>query len=148
MKELARNRRAYFDYQILEEIEAGIELLGFEVKSAKAGRINLAGSYARIIDNQVWLVGAEIAPYQPNNTPTDYDSGRTRRLLVTTKEIRYLFGKMNEAGLTVVPLRAYIKGPFIKIALGLVRSKKKHDKREIIKKRDIDREIRGSLKRG
>ncbi|PIR97929.1 MAG: SsrA-binding protein [Candidatus Colwellbacteria bacterium CG10_big_fil_rev_8_21_14_0_10_42_22] len=146
MKELARNKRAYFDYQILEEIEAGIELLGFETKATKSGKINLAGSYARIINNQVWLVGADIAPYQPNNTPKDYDPERTRRLLVTSKEVGYLTGKMNEAGLTVVPLRAYIKGRLVKVSLGLVRSKKKQDKRETIKKRDIDKEIRRSLK--
>lgn len=148
MKELARNKRVYFDYQILEEIEAGIELLGFEVKAAKAGKINLAGSYARLIEGQVQLIGADIAPYQPKNTPKDYDPQRTRRLLLTKKEVKYLTGKMNEAGLTVVPLRAYIKGRLVKVALGLVRSKKKHDKREVIKKRDTDKEIRRSLKRG
>ncbi|MDD5710606.1 MAG: SsrA-binding protein SmpB [Candidatus Colwellbacteria bacterium] len=146
MKELARNRRAYFDYTILEEIEAGIELLGFEVKAAKAGKVHLSGSYARLIDGQIQLIGATIAPYQPNNTPKDYDSERTRRLLLTKKEIKYLIGKMNEAGLTVVPLRAYIKGRLVKISIGLVRSKKKHDKREAIKKRDTDREIRSSLR--
>ncbi|MBU2101189.1 SsrA-binding protein SmpB [Patescibacteria group bacterium] len=148
MKELAKNKRAYFDYQILEEFEAGIELLGFETKAAKSGKISLSGSYARLIDNQVQLVGADIAPYQPNNTPKGYDPERTRRLLLTKKEIKYLTGKMNESGLTVVPLKAYIKGRLVKVSLGLAKSKKKHDKREIIKKRDVDEEIRRSLKWG
>ena len=146
MKELARNKKAYFDYIILEEIEAGIELLGFEVKAAKSGKIHLSGSYARLVDGHIQLIGATIAPYQPNNTPKDYDPGRTRRLLLTKREIKYLTGKMNEAGLTVVPLRAYIKGRLVKVSIGLVRSKKKHDKREVIKKRDTDREIRSSLR--
>ena len=146
MRGLAKNKRAYFDYIILEEIEAGIELLGFETKAAKSGKIHLNGSYARLIDGQIQLVGATIAPYQPNNTPKDYDPERTRRLLLTKKEIKYLIGKMNEAGLTVVPLRAYIKGRLVKVSIGLVRSKKQHDKREAIKKRDTDREIRSSLR--
>jgi SsrA-binding protein len=146
MKELARNKRAYFDYIILEELEAGVELLGFETKAAKSGKIHLSGSYARLIDGQIQLVGATIAPYQPNNTPKDYDPERSRCLLLTKREIKYLIGKMNEAGLTVVPLRAYIKSRLVKISIGLVRSKKKHDKREAIKKRDTDREIRGSLR--
>ena len=141
MKELARNKRAYFDYIILEEIEAGIELLGFETKAAKSGKIHLSGGYARLINGQIQLIGATIAPYQPNNTPKDYDPERTRRLLLTKKEIKYLAGKMNEAGLTVVPLRAYIKGRLVKVGIGLARSKKKYDKREAIKKRDADREI-------
>jgi len=141
MKELARNKRAYFDYIILEEIEAGIELLGFETKAAKSGKIHLSGGYARLINGQIQLIGATIAPYQPNNTPKDYDPERTRRLLLTKKEIKYLAGKMNEAGLTVVPLRAYIKGHLVKVGIGLARSKKKYDKREAIKKRDADREI-------
>src|SRR4030042_1304415 len=139
MKELSRNRRVYFDYDILEEFEAGIELHGFEVKAAKVGRINLAGSYARMKDNQIWLMGADIPPYQPNNTPKDYDSQRTRRLLLTSKELRSLAGKTKEAGLTVAPLRAYIKGRLVKVGLGLVRNKKKYDKRETIKRRDTDR---------
>ena len=146
MKELSKNKRAYFDYNILEKIEVGIELLGFEVKAAKSGKIDLSGSYARIKDGQAWLVGASISPYQPKNTPGEYDPGRDRRLLITKKEIKDLSMKHREAGLTVVPLRAYIKGRLVKIELGLARSKKKWDKRDVIKKRESDTEIRRTFK--
>ena len=146
MKELTRNKRAFFDYEILEEIEAGIELLGFEVKAAKQGKMSLAGSYAKILGAEAFLLGADIQPYQPQNTPKDYDQARTRRLLLKRDEIKSIMGKLNESGLTLVPLRAYIKGRLVKISLGLVRNKKKYDKRESIKKRDTDREIRRSLK--
>jgi len=146
MKELSKNKRAYFDYNILEKIEVGIELLGFEVKAAKSGKIDLSGSYARLKDEQAWLVGASISPYQPKNTPAEYDPSRDRRLLLTKKELRTLSGKHAEAGLTVVPLRAYIKGRLVKIELGLARSKKKWDKRDAIKKRESDTEIRRTFK--
>lgn len=146
MKELTRNKRAFFDYEILEEIEAGIELLGFEVKAVKQGKISLAGSYAKILGAEAFLLGADIQPYQPQNTPKDYDQARTRRLLLKKDEIKSITGKLNESGLTLVPLRAYIKGRLVKISLGLVRNKKKYDKRESIKRRDTDREIRRSLK--
>jgi len=146
VKELARNKRAYFDYEILEEIEAGIVLKGFETKAAKSGKIDLSGSYARVKDNEVWLLGASIAPYQPKNTPEEYDPERVRKLLITAKEAKSLLGKTREAGLTVVPLRAYIKGRLVKVSLGLARSKKKRDKREVIRKRETDKEIRRKLK--
>lgn len=146
MAEIARNKRAYFDYEILEKFEAGIELLGLEVKSVKSGRINLAGAYAILRNNQVLLVGADIPPYQPQNTPPDYDSQRTRRLLLTTEEIRGLSGKIKEASLTLVPLRVYLKGRLIKLELGLGRHKKKRDKRELIKKRETERDIRRAMR--
>ncbi len=146
MKELSKNKRSYFDYDILEKIEVGIELLGFEVKAAKSGKIDLSGSYARLKDEQAWLVGASISPYQPNNTPKEYDPGRDRRLLLTKKELKTLSGKHKESGLTIVPLRAYIKGRLVKIELGLARSKKKWDKRETIKRRESDTEIRRTFK--
>jgi len=146
MKEVARNKRAYYDYNILEQIEAGISLTGFEVKAVKSGKISLGGSYAKIFDGELFLVGADIAPYQPNNTPKDYEQDRNRKLLVTKKELDTLIGKMREAGLTLVPLRAYIKGRLVKVELGLAKSKKKQDKREAIKKRDVDRDIRRTLK--
>ncbi len=146
MKELSKNKRAYFDYNILEKIEVGIELLGFEVKAAKSGKIDLSGSYARIKDKQAWLVGASISPYQPKNTPAEYDPSRDRRLLLTKKELKTLSGKYKESGLTIVPLRAYIKGRLVKIELGLARSKKKWDKRDVIKKRESDTEIRRTFK--
>lgn len=146
MKEVAKNRRAYYDYEILDKIEAGINLTGFEVKAAKSGKISLGGSYARTIDGDVYLVGADIEPYQPNNTPEGYEGQRDRRLLLTKKEIASLSGKIKESGLTLVPLRAYIKGRLVKVELGLAKSKKKQDKREAIKKRDVQRDIRRTLK--
>ena len=146
MKELTKNRRAFFDYEILEKYEAGIELKGFETKAAKQGKIDLSGGYVRIQENEAWLTGASIAPYQPKNTPEGYDPERERRLLLTKKELKSLSGKLNEAGLTIIPLRAYIKGRLVKLELGLVRSKKKRDKRETIRKRETDKEIRRKLK--
>ena len=147
MPELTRNKRAYFDYEILEKFEAGVELLGSEVKSIKSGRVNLAGAYAIIKGNQVLLVGADVPPYQPKNTPPDYDSQRTRKLLLTADEIKTLTGKTKESHLTILPLRAYTKGRLIKIELGLGKHKKKYDKRESIKKREAEREIKRSLKK-
>lgn len=138
---ITKNKRAYFDYQILETYEAGIELLGFEVKAIKSGRINLAGSYVVIRDNQAWLLNADIPPYQPLNTPAGYDSKRTRRLLLKSAEIKSLIGRTQEKGLTLVPLKVYTKNRRIKLEIGLGKSKKKADKREAIKKRDIEREI-------
>jgi len=147
MKALAENRQAKFDYKILEKIEAGIELKGFEVKAVKSGRMNLTGSYARVKGNEVWLINAAIQPYQPKNTPKDYDPERTRRLLLTKKEIKHLTGKEKESGLTLIPLRAYIRGRLVKLELGLGRHKKKSDKREVIKRRETDRDIRRALKK-
>lgn len=141
---LAENKRAYFDYEILEKYEAGIELAGHEVKSVKTGKINLSGAYVIIRNNEVWLINADIPPYQPKNTPEGYNPKRTRRLLLTKKEIRELIGKTNQKTLTLLPLKAYTKGRknLIKLEIGLGKSRKKSDKRELIKKRDIDKEIR------
>ncbi len=147
MKELARNKRAFFDYEILEKYEAGIVLRGHEVKAVKSGRISLGGSYAQVKGSKVLLLGADVPPYQPMNTPSGYEPDRTRQLLLTESEIKELTGKVKESGLTLVPLRAYIKGRLIKIELGLGRHKKKQDKREVIKKREADRTIRRALKK-
>src|SRR3989344_3607478 len=103
------NKRAYFDYEILETFETGVELFGFEVKSVKNGQINLAGSYAIIRGGEVWLINADIPAYQPKNAPEDYDSKRSRRLLLRKKEIGTLIGRTVEKGLTLVPLRVYTK---------------------------------------
>jgi len=141
---ITTNKRAYFDYQILETYEAGIELKGFEVKAIKSGRINLAGSYVVIRNNQAWLLNADIPPYQPKNTPADYDSKRTRRLLLNKSQISNLIGRTQEKGLTLVPLKVYTKAKTgkIKIEIGLAKSRKKVDKRELIKKREVEREIK------
>jgi len=145
---LSENKRAYFDYDILDKYEAGIELFGFEVKSVKNHRINLSGSYVVIKNNQAWLINADISPYQPKNTPEDYNSKRTRRLLLKRSEINTLTGKTREKGLTLVPLKAYIKNRKIKIEIGLGRIRKKTDKRELIKKREVKKEIRTAKYKG
>lgn len=146
-KPLSENRRARFDYDIIDTYEAGIELKGFEVKSVTSGRGNLTGAYAIVRGGEVWLLNMEIPPYQPANMPSDYDSTRTRRLLLKKEEIKVLIGKIKERGLTLIPLKLYSKNRRIKIALGLGKAKKKYDKRETIKKRETEREIRRQLKR-
>lgn len=146
MDAISVNRRAYFDYEILETYEAGIELRGFEVRSVKTGHINLAGSFAVVKDNQVWLLNAAVPPYQPKNAPADYEPTRSRRLLLHKSEIEELVGASAQKGLTIVPLKVYIKRGRIKILLGLARHKKKADKREVIKKRETEREISRAIR--
>ncbi|PIQ69349.1 MAG: SsrA-binding protein [Candidatus Tagabacteria bacterium CG_4_10_14_0_2_um_filter_40_13] len=144
---LIENRKAYHDYEILEKFEAGLELKGFEVKALKNGRGSLAGSRVIIRGNEAFIVGMDIPPYQSANTPKNYDSQATRRLLLKKKEIAYLNGKSNEAGLTLISLGIYTKKGFLKLAFAIGRGLKKYDKRERIKekevKRKIDREIKG-----
>jgi len=146
MQPLSTNRRAAFDYDILETYEAGIELLGFEVKSVRAGRMNLVGSFAVIRNGQARLANADIPPYQAKNTPAGYDPTRSRQLLLKKAEIRELIGKTAPKGLTLVPLRVYTKGPRIKIAIGLARRKKRYDKRERIREREDERKIARALR--
>jgi SsrA-binding protein len=142
----AENRKAYFNYEILEKITAGIELLGYEVKAVKAGQMSLDGSYVVIRGNEAFLIGSSVASLQPKNTPKDYDERRNRKLLLTKKEIAYLAGKEKQNGLTIVALSVYNIGRKIKLELGLAKGKKSRDKRESIKKRESDREIRRTLK--
>lgn len=153
---IAENRRARFDYEILEKFEAGIELRGFEVKSAKLGHVQLAGSYAvihgsprrslrRNAGGEAWLVNSQIPPYQPANTPKEYDPGRSRRLLLRSDEIKTLAGKIREK-FSLIPLRAYIKNGFIKIEIAVARPRKKKDKRELLKKRVAEREMQREVK--
>ena len=142
----AENRKAYFNYEILEKFTAGIELLGFEVKAIKAGRMSLDGSYAVIRGNEAFLIGSAVTSLQPKNTPKDYDERRNRKLLLTKKEIKKLAESENQNGLTIVALSVYNVGHKIKVELGLGKGKKKSDKRESIKKRESDREIRRTLK--
>jgi SsrA-binding protein len=149
MANLTTNKQALHDYQVLEKLEAGIVLSGPEVKSVKAGQINLKGSYISV-DNksQVWLINAHIAPYRPAaSVQANYDPNQNRKLLLRQKEIDYLRGKSKEKGLTILPISVYTKGSLIKLEIGVARGKKQYDKRETIKKREIDREIRRKLKR-
>lgn len=143
--DIATNKRAYFDYEIIETYEAGVELKGFEVKAIKSGRINLAGSYAIVRGGELWLLNADIPPYQPLNTPDDYDQKRSRRLLLRKFEIGNLIGRVQEKGLTLLPLKVYTKNRRIKILIGLGKSRKKADKRELLKKREAEREIGRNL---
>lgn len=142
----AENRKARFDYQIIETFEAGIELKGFEVKAVKSGRANIAGCFAIIRGGELFLLNADIPPYQPNNTPKEYDPKRTRKLLVKKEEVGYLAGKLKSENLTLVPLRLYNKRGLVKVEIALARGKKKGDKREAIKKREAKREIERTLK--
>ena len=142
------NKKALYDYEILEKFEAGLVLIGQEVKSIKMGQINLAGSYVIIRVNQPELVGAKVPAYQPKNAPADYNPERSRKLLLNKKEIDYLLGKSASRGLTIIPIKVYNKNNRIKIEVAVVRKLKKHDKRESIKKRETDREVRREYKRG
>ena len=141
MTNLAENRKAGFDYEILEKFTAGIELTGHETKSIKMGHFDLAGAHAILRNNEIFLVGANIPSFQPANAPQNYDSQRTRKLLLKREEIKYLLGK-TQSGLTLVPLRGYTNRGFVKIEIALARGRKKHDKRELIKKRESERELR------
>lgn len=143
---LAQNKKAYYDYEILEKLEAGIVLKGQEVKSVKLGRMSLDGAYAIIRGGELYLLNAHIPPYQPANIHQHYDPARIRKLLLHKKELEKLYGQTAQKGLTLLPLRVYTKDGFIKIELGLARHKKKRDKRELIKKRSAKREMSRALK--
>lgn len=143
---LLDNKKAYFDYEILEKIEAGLELLGWEVKSLRNGWGSLAGSRVIIRGGEAYLVGMDIQPHQPKNTPKETDERRTVKLLLTKKEINYLSGKSEKKGLTIIPLNIHIKGRKIKAGIAIVRGKKKYEKKEKIKKRDTEREMRREVK--
>ena len=147
MSVLAENRKAYFDYEILEKFEAGLVLSGAEVKSIRGGRMNLAGSYVNFHNGEPYLIGASIAPYQPKNQPSDYDPSRTRKLLLNKKEIDYISGKTKQKGLTLIPLRVYNKGRRIKIEIGLARGKKQYDKRASIAQKETQRKIERAIKK-
>lgn len=136
------NGKAHFNYEILEKFEAGIELLGFEVKALKSKKGSLEGSYIIIRGGEAYAMNLFIPPYQENNTPKDYDPRRNRRLILTKKEIRRLADIDSGKGLTIVPISIYNKGNLIKVSVAVVCGKKKFDKRESIKKRETDRIVR------
>ena len=144
---LAKNKKAYFDYHILEKIEAGVQLYGHEVKSVRQGKISLAGSYISVKDGEVFLINCDIAPYQPRNIPFDYNTKRDRKLLLHKKEIAKLATKAEEKGVTVIPLRVYDTRGLIKLEIGIAKGKKKWDKRETIKRRDTERKMRQEMKK-
>ena len=144
-KVIATNREAYHNYFILETYEAGIQLTGTEVKSARAGKVTLKDGYVRVADGEAWLLNVHISPYTHGNRQ-NHEPDRDRRLLLHKKEIERLFSKIREKGLTLVPTRFYFKGNLIKCEIGLARGKKLYDKRESEARRDQDREARAALK--
>ena len=148
MPTLVENPKAHFNYEILEKYEAGIELLGFEVKSLKKKQGNLEGAYILIRGGEAYMVGVLIPPYQEKNTPAGYDARRNRRLMLNRKEIRELAAKDGEKGLTIVPISIYNNGRLIKVTIAVVRGKKKYDKRETTKRREGDREMSRLMKGG
>ena len=145
-KLLAENRRARYDYEILDSYEAGLELRGHEVKAIKTGHISLRGSYVVIKDNEAYLINAFVPPYQPANTPDDYNPGRSRKLLLKKSEIQSLIGKSKQKGLTLIPLKIYTKQGKIKLGFAIGKGKREIDKREKIKKREVEREIEKKLR--
>ena len=147
MTVLIDNRKAHFNFEVIEKYEAGIELFGFEVKSIKSGRAILAGAFAIVRGGEVYLMNMQIPPYQVGNTPESYDPTRTRRLLLSKKQINSLASSDGMKGLTLVPFSLYSKGRLVKVELAVVKGKKNYDKRETIKKRDVEREISREYKR-
>ncbi len=147
MKTVATNKAAYHNYEIVENLEAGISLRGSEVKSIREGRISLKESYAEIKDGEVFLVKCHISPYEAANR-FNHDPMRDRKLLLHHREIKRLTGKIKERGFTLVPTKVVLndKGK-VKIEIALARGKRAYEKRAVIKKRDVDREIRAELKR-
>jgi len=142
---IAENRKAFHDYHILETFEAGIALLGTEVKGIREGQANLRDSFARVDKGEVWLFNVHINPYSHRGY-VDHDPKRKRRLLLHKHEIRKLIGKTVERGLTLVPTKMYFKNGKVKVALALARGKEAHDKRETLRRREIDRETRAAVK--
>ena len=147
MEAYLENSKAHFNYEMLERYEAGIELLGFEVKSIRAGKGSITGAHIIVRGGEVFIVGMRIVPYQPGNTAKEYDPDHTRKLLLTKKEIRTLEEVEAKKGLTLIPLSLYNKNGKIKVGFAVARGKKQFDKRETIKKRDTDRDMRRLLKR-
>lgn len=146
MAALIENKKVFFNYEIDEQFEAGLELVGYEVKSIRDKRGTLEGSHITIRGNEAFLIGAFIPPYQEKNTPADYDPYRNRKLILTRPEIEKLGLIEAGKGLTIVPISMYNKGRVIKLSLGIARGKKKFDKRQTVKKRESDREIARTLK--
>lgn len=142
---IADNRKALHDYHILETFEAGLALLGTEVKGIREGSANLRDSFARIEQGEAWLYNVHINPYSHRGY-VDHDPKRRRKLLLHRNEIRKLIGKTVEKGLTLVPLRLYFKRGRVKVAIALARGKQEHDKRETIRRREVDRETRAAVK--
>src|SRR3954453_22779296 len=142
---VAENRKAFHDYHILDTWEAGVVLLGTEVKSIREGRVNLRDSYARVDRGEVWMLNVHISPYSHRGS-ADHQELRQRKLLLHAHEIRKMVGQTAERGFTLVPLELYLKNGRVKVLLGLAKGKQAHDKRETIRRREVDRETRAAVK--
>jgi SsrA-binding protein len=142
---IADNRKAFHDYHVLDTWEAGVALLGTEVKAIREGRVNLRDSYARVDKGEVWLMNVHISPYSHTGYAS-HDERRQRKLLLHRHEIQKVTGQVNQKGLTLVPLQLYFKHGRVKVALALVKGKQAHDKRETIRRREVDRETRAAVK--
>ena len=142
---LAENRQALFNYKEIERFQAGIALTGQEVKSIRSGRLGLAGSFVTLKGEEVFWIGAHIPPYQPKNLREEYNPERTRKLLLTKSEIKRLIGQVRQKGLTMIPTKVYTDGNKIKLEFVLAKGRTQIDKREKIKKRETEREIRRAL---
>ncbi len=148
IKIVSDNRQARYLYEILETFETGISLVGTEVKSIRAGKVNLRDGFAMIRDGEVWLLNVQISVYESSSQTFNHDPRRTRKLLMNRDEIRKLTGKTQEQGLTLVPLKMYFKRGWVKVDMALVRGKKLHDKREDLRKRDDQRDMQRAMKHG
>ncbi|HEY1912853.1 MAG TPA: SsrA-binding protein SmpB [Vicinamibacterales bacterium] len=144
-KSIAENRKAFHDFHLLESFEAGLVLLGTEVKAIREGRVNLRDSFARVEDNEVFLYNVNISPYSHRGY-ADHEPLRRRKLLLHRSEIRKLIGKTTEKGMTLVPVRLYFKDGRVKVSVSLAKGKKDYDKRETVKRREADRETRAAVK--
>ena len=142
---IAENRKARHDYHILETWEAGVVLLGTEVKAIREGRVNLRDSYARADRGEVWLLNVHVSPYSHTGY-AHHEEKRQRKLLLHEHEIRKIIGRVAEKGLTLVPLEMYFKKGRVKVLVGLAKGKQAHDKRETIRRREVDRETRAAVK--
>jgi SsrA-binding protein len=144
VKEITVNRQAFHNYDIIEKFEAGIALTGTEIKSAREGKVNLKDSYGLVKSGEVWLLNCHISPYSHGNY-SNHDPLRTRKLLLKRSEINRLIGRTTERGLTLVPLRMYLKEGRLKCELALAKGRKIHDKREVARQKTIDRETKQAL---
>jgi SsrA-binding protein len=145
-KVITDNRQARYLYEILETYEAGIQLTGTEVKSIRAGKVNLQDGYALIRNGEAWLINAHISPYNASGQYFNHEPRRTRKLLLHRQELRKLIGKVEQQGLTLVPLKMYLKRGWVKVSIALAKGKKVHDKREDIKRRQDQREMQRAMK--
>jgi SsrA-binding protein len=147
VKLISDNRQARYLYSILDTYEAGIQLTGTEIKSIRMGRVNLRDGYVLIRHGEAWLINVHISPYQASGQYFNHEPRRSRKLLLHRKEINKLIGQIEQKGLTLIPLKMYFKGSWVKVALGLAKGKKLHDKRETVKRRQDQREMARAMKR-